>query len=68
MIFLGITVTLSEALGAAGGGVGGPGPNLLVVNSSCSSSSRKSRLNPQLMVEGSLSFSLMSGRLAAKSI
>ena len=48
--------------------MGGPEPYLLVVNSSGSSSSRKSRLNPQLMVEGSLSFSLMLGRLAAKSI
>ena len=58
-------MTLRHVPGRGGGGEGGPRPNLLVVSSS-GSSSRKSRSN-QLMVEGSLSCSLISGRVEPKS-
>ena len=69
-VFSGKTANLREVEGAEGRGVvGAAAPDIGVVNSSgSSSSSRKSRVNPQFIVEGSLSVSLMSGRLAAKSI
>ena len=42
--------------------------SLLVVMVSSISSSKKSRFSPQLMVEGSISVSLISGKLVAKSM
>ena len=59
--FRGKTTTLRDAAGGEGG-VG------LMLSMSNSVSSKKVRSNPQLSVEGSISVSLVSGKLVARSM
>ena len=59
--FRGKTTTLRDAAGAEGG-VG------IIVSTSNSVSSKKVRSSPQLSVEGSISVSLVSGKLVARSM